>query len=97
MTIALLGTLVNAAGGPLWGLVAGDDGKPNNFGDTRTGSLAGPIPLVIIVILGAVTAFLIWNMNRRLKRLPKAFGVDSSPAAKAEDPPASAAPSPPSA
>lgn len=85
MTIALLGTLVNAAPEPLWGIAAGDDGKPNNFGDTRTGSLAGPIPLVIILLLGAVTAFLIWNMNRRLKRLPATFEGDGAPAANATE------------
>jgi len=36
--------------------------------------------LVIILLLGAVTAFLIWNMNRRLKRLPATFGTDGASA-----------------
>jgi hypothetical protein len=46
----------------------------NNFGDTREGSLAGPIGLLIIVVLAAGTILLIRNMNARLRRLPERFG-----------------------
>jgi hypothetical protein len=45
----------------------------NNFGDTRSGSLAGPTGLVIILLLGIGTVLLIRNMNSRLKRLPERF------------------------
>lgn len=45
----------------------------NNFGDTRAGSLAGPLGLLIIVLLAIGTALLIRNMNARLKRLPLTF------------------------
>ncbi|CAM3562234.1 hypothetical protein [Stackebrandtia soli] len=45
----------------------------NNFGDTRGGGLAGPTGLFIIVVLAVVTALLIRNMNKRLKRLPAEF------------------------
>ncbi len=45
----------------------------NNFGDTRTGSLAGPTGLVIILLLVLGTILLIRNMNKRLKRLPESF------------------------
>jgi hypothetical protein len=45
----------------------------NNFGDTRSGSLAGPLGLLIIVLLGVATVLLIRNMNSRLKRLPESF------------------------
>jgi hypothetical protein len=45
----------------------------NNFGDTREGSLAGPIGLVIILALAVATILLIRNMNARLKRLPERF------------------------
>ncbi|MEV1289010.1 hypothetical protein [Micromonospora sp. NPDC049679] len=45
----------------------------NNFGDTRSGGLAGPMGLFLILLLTAATVFLIRNMNRRLRRLPDRF------------------------
>jgi hypothetical protein len=45
----------------------------NNFGDTRSGGLAGPMGLFIIVLLGIGTVLLIRNMNARLRRLPDEF------------------------
>lgn len=45
----------------------------NNFGDTRTGGLAGPMGLFLIVLLGTATVLLIRNMNARLRRLPDRF------------------------
>ena len=45
----------------------------NNFGDTREGSLAGPVGLVIILLLALGTVLLIRNMNARLRRLPERF------------------------
>jgi len=45
----------------------------NNFGDTRTGALAGPLGLLIIVLLAIATVLLIRNMNARLRRLPDRF------------------------
>jgi hypothetical protein len=45
----------------------------NNFGDTRSGSLAGPTGLVIILLLAIGTILLIRNMNARLRRLPEKF------------------------
>ena len=45
----------------------------NIFGDTRSGSLAGPLGLLIIVLLAVATVLLIRNMNKRLKRLPERF------------------------
>lgn len=45
----------------------------NNFGDTRTGGLAGPMGLFLIVALAIVTILLIRNMNARLRRLPDRF------------------------
>jgi len=53
----------------------------NNFGDTRSGGLAGPTGLVIILLLVVPTILLIRNMNARLRRLPERF----------EQPPTSAA------
>ena len=44
----------------------------NIFGDTRSGSLAGPLGLLIIVLLGIGTVLLIRNMNKRIKRLKRA-------------------------
>lgn len=45
----------------------------NNFGDTRSGSLAGPVGGFIIALLAVVTILLIRNMNARLRRLPERF------------------------
>jgi hypothetical protein len=56
----------------------------NIFGDTRSGSLAGPLGLLIIVLLAIGTVLLIRNMNKRLKRLPERFPDQPS------DPPSAA-------
>lgn len=45
----------------------------NNFGDTRSGGLAGPMGLFIIVVLAIVTVLLIRNMSARIRRLPDRF------------------------
>ena len=62
----------------------------NNFGDTRSGSLAGPTGLVIILLLAIGTILLIRNMNSRLKRLPERFQYEdenrpADPPAESED------------
>jgi hypothetical protein len=49
------------------------DMSANNFGDTRSGGLAGPMGLFIIVLLTIATVLLIRNMNSRLRRLPERF------------------------
>ncbi|MEU1965145.1 hypothetical protein ABZ541_01700 [Micromonospora sediminicola] len=51
----------------------------NNFGDTRTGGLAGPMGLFLIVALATVTVLLIRNMNARLRRLPDRFPQQGEP------------------
>ncbi|MEH1097687.1 hypothetical protein [Micromonospora sp. CPCC 205561] len=45
----------------------------NNFGDTRSGGLAGPMGLFLILVLATATVLLIRNMNSRLRRLPDRF------------------------
>jgi hypothetical protein len=45
----------------------------NNFGDTMSDGLAGPMGLLIIVLLAIATVLLIRNMNSRLRRLPERF------------------------
>jgi hypothetical protein len=50
-----------------------DNLAANNFGDTRSGGLAGPMGLFIIVVLSIGTVLLIRNMNSRLRRLPDTF------------------------
>lgn len=45
----------------------------NNFGDTRSGGLAGPAGLFIIVLMCIAVVMLIRNMNKRLRRLPDSF------------------------
>ncbi|MFU8870579.1 hypothetical protein [Micromonospora sp. SL4-19] len=52
----------------------------NNFGDTRTGGLAGPMGLFLIVLLATATVLLIRNMNARLRRLPDQFPRQGGPA-----------------
>lgn len=37
------------------------------------GSLAGPAALVLVLLLLAATVFLVRNMDKRLKRLPRQF------------------------
>jgi hypothetical protein len=55
----------------------------NNFGDTRSGGLAGPMGLFIIVLMSIATVLLIRNMNKRLRRLPDSFdNVDGRSSAK---------------
>jgi hypothetical protein len=55
----------------------------NNFGDTRSGGLAGPMGLFVIVMLCIATVLLIRNMNKRLRRLPDSFA--DADAARRED------------
>ncbi|MCW2599512.1 MAG: hypothetical protein JWM02_1341 [Frankiales bacterium] len=49
------------------------------------GSSAGPLGLLIILLLGVATVLLIRNMNARLRRLPKNF--DTPPPAAPPDVP----------
>jgi hypothetical protein len=58
----------------------------NNFGDTRSGGLAGPMALLIIVLLGIATVLLIRNMNARLRRLPAEFPERSGHQRSSDDP-----------
>ncbi|HZN20266.1 MAG TPA: hypothetical protein VFB84_19055 [Micromonosporaceae bacterium] len=54
------------------------------FGDERSGGLAGPMGLLIILLLAVATIFLIRNMNARLRRLPDRFPDPERPEAAAE-------------
>jgi hypothetical protein len=56
----------------------------NNFGDTRSGGLAGPMGLLIIVLMAIATVLLIRNMNARLRRLPDHFPDPDDDAAKGD-------------
>ncbi len=60
----------------------------NNFGDTRSGGLAGPMGLFVLLLLLIGTMLLIRNMNMRLRRLPDKFA--ESPAAPGVTPEADA-------
>jgi hypothetical protein len=53
----------------------------SGFGDERSGGLAGPMGLLIILLLAAATIFLIRNMNARLRRLPDRFPDPDRPTA----------------
>ena len=63
----------------------------NNFGDTRSGGLAGPMGLFIILLLGVATVLLIRNMNSRLRRLPERFPGAEDDAAAGDSGPAATA------
>jgi len=54
------------------------------FGDERSGGLAGPMGLLIILLLAVATIFLIRNMNARLRRLPDRFPDPDRPETTAE-------------
>jgi hypothetical protein len=60
----------------------------NNFGDTRSGGLAGPMGLFIIVLMAIATIFLIRNMTTRIKRLPAEFPDPAADKSGAVDGPA---------
>jgi hypothetical protein len=51
----------------------------NNFGDTTPDGLAGPMGLLIIVLLAIATVLLIRNMNKRIRRLPERFPHQDDP------------------
>lgn len=54
-------------------LLAGSPLADNDFGDTQSDGIAGPLGLLIIVVLAILTVLLIRNMNARIKRLPQSF------------------------
>jgi hypothetical protein len=54
------------------------DTPTNNFGDTSEPAVAGPLGLVVIVLMGVVTWLLYRSMNKRIKRLPGSFGAPSA-------------------
>jgi hypothetical protein len=59
----------------------------NNFGDTRSGGLAGPMGLLLVIVLATATVLLIRNMSKRIKRLPSSFdGADKPPRATPDAP-----------
>ena len=49
------------------------------------GASAGPLGLLIVLLIGVATVLLIRNMNARLKRLPRSFGDPEPPVTPPED------------
>jgi hypothetical protein len=45
----------------------------NSFGDNLGDGVAGPVGLLIIVLLAIGTVLIVRDMNKRLKRLPESF------------------------
>lgn len=45
----------------------------NNFGDNLPQGQAGPLGLLVVVLLGIGTWLLIRSMNKHLKRVPPSF------------------------
>ena len=56
----------------------------NNFGDTRSGGLAGPMGLFVVVLMSIAVVLLIRNMNKRLRRLPDSFPAQPQTQREAE-------------
>lgn len=67
----------------------------NNFGDTRSGGLAGPMGLFIIILLAVATVLLVRNMNMRIRRLPDRFPDPAEPTSDDGGPPRSTDEPPP--
>jgi hypothetical protein len=63
----------------------------NNFGDTMSDGMAGPLALLIIVLLAIATVLLIRNMNSRLRRLPERFPDQPVPSRSGRGPGAGSA------
>jgi hypothetical protein len=45
----------------------------NDFGDTMSDGIAGPLALLIILLLAVAMVLLIRSMNKHLRRLPDSF------------------------
>jgi len=56
----------------------------NNFGDTMSDGLAGPMALLIIVLLGIATFLLVRSMNKHLRRIPERFPDEGGPSGRTE-------------
>ncbi len=67
------------------------------FGDDRSGSLAGPMGLLVILVLAVGTIFLLRNMSGRLRRLPSTFGAPGDEAPTGTKPTTATAPTAPTA
>jgi hypothetical protein len=55
----------------------------NSFGDNLGDGVAGPVGLLIIVLLSVALVFLMRSMNKHLKRVPENF-PDPQDAARAD-------------
>lgn len=62
----------------------------NNFGDTESDGIAGPMALLIIVLLAIATVLLVRNMNGHLRRLPERFPSPGEAATRSPAGPATA-------
>jgi hypothetical protein len=65
----------------VFGFLAEGGGTPppahNNFGDTMSDGIAGPVALLIILLLAVATVLLIRSMNKHLRRLPESFPAEA--------------------
>ena len=65
----------------MFGFLAEGGGTPppahNNFGDTMSDGIAGPLALLIILLLAVATVLLIRSMNKHLRRLPDSFPAEA--------------------
>ncbi len=61
------------------------------------GASAGPLGLLVILLIGVATVLLIRNMNGRLRRLPREFPEQDAAPSEPSDPPAPPPATPPPA
>jgi hypothetical protein len=66
----------------LWVLAAEGDQLPEDVGK------AGPLGLLLIVLLLIATALLVRSMSKHLKKLPRSFDADAEPHVDVPDTPA---------
>jgi hypothetical protein len=66
-------------------LLAGTPLADNNFGDTLPGALAGPMGLLILVLLGIATVLLVRSMNKHLRRVPASFDHPDEPSSPVDE------------
>jgi hypothetical protein len=68
----------------------------NDFGDNLGDGVAGPVGLLVVVLLVIATVFLVRNMNKHLRKLPESFPDprDAATGSPAGSSPASGSPDP---
>ena len=88
MTGAVMGAGTGAGTGPVGEALAGQVAAAQQLLAADASQFAGPLGLVVVLLLGTATVLLVRNMDRRMKRLPAQFRPpeDTPPAEPPRDP-----------